>query len=487
MLTILIRHKETNPIIIKNKTMKKLLLIPLATLLFLSCKKESSSFENQLASKKDKEKDDDETSGNGNNNRGYIYTSTNSTAGNAIIALARKGDGSVVEIGKSPYSTGGKGDAAEGDFDTQWALRIVGGYLLAVNAGANPVNGSISVFKINKANGHLSQIDQNPATPAMDNMDSRGVRAASIAAKTLGSKTWIAVGNQFANPNYQGEAGTAFGMVVSTSLRNLAVFTFDQSSGVLKFERIGATYTDGNHGGPTTVEFNSTGTKIAISTWGVPHFMVMDPDLSKQRPGRLYIYNFSSGNLTQTGMYEKTGVSGNIGISWSPNDQYIYMSNFNLHSSVENHSLTVHNGATAAQVQNFATAGRNDEGCWTWVSLDKSKLYVASFGQNVISVFRILGSNLVAKTLEPNFFQKRGNLPMGDAKDLHESPDGYLYNTGAFQSHTVSTFKTSAIGVLTEVANSPYYVPTSIGKSKEEHAYLGLTGFDKNNLNNDQR
>jgi 6-phosphogluconolactonase (cycloisomerase 2 family) len=212
----------------------------------------------------------------------------------------------------------------------------------------------------------------------------------------------------------------------------------------------------------------------------------MDPDLSKQRPGRLYIYDFMSGNLSQKGVYEKTGVSGNIGFSWSPNDQYIYLSNFNLHSSVENHSLTVHNGNTAAQVQNFATGNRNDEACWTWVSLDKSKLYVASFGENVISVFSILGTNLLAKTLEPNFFAKRGNLPPGDAKDLHESADGYLYNTGAYQSHTLSTFKTSASGILTEIANSPYYIPTSIGKTKEQHAYLGLTGFDKNNLTNNR-
>jgi 6-phosphogluconolactonase (cycloisomerase 2 family) len=316
----------------------------------------------------------------------------------------------------------------------------------------------------------------------MDNMDSRGVRAASIAAKTISGMSWVVVGNQFANPNYQGEAGTAFGTIVSTSLRNLAVFTFDHSTGLLSFKNIGATYTDGTHGGPTTVEFNSTGTKIAVSTWGVPHFMVMDPDLSKQRPGRLYTYNFSSGSLAQTGMYEKTGVSGNIGFSWSPNDQYIYLSNFNLHSSVENHSLTVHNSTTAMQVQSFATAGRNDEGCWTWVSLDRSKVYVASFGSNDISVFSIMGSNLLAKTLEPNFFHKRGNLPPGDAKDLHESSDGYLYNTGAYQSHTLSTFRTSASGVLTEISKSPYYIPTSIGKTKEQHAYLGLTGFDKNNL-----
>ncbi|MEO7393345.1 MAG: hypothetical protein ABIU11_00305 [Chitinophagaceae bacterium] len=438
--------------------MKKVILIALVTTFFFSCKKGRENDETYI---------------------GFVYTSTNSSAGNSIIALGRKIDGTLEELKNSPYSTGALGDAAEGDFDTQWALRITGNYLLAVNAGNNPVNGSISVFKINKNNGKLTQVDQNPSTPQMDNMDSRGVRAASIAAKTVGGNTWVVVGNQFANPNYQGEAGTAFGTIVSTSLRNLAVFTLNESNGLLKFENSDVTYADGTNGGPTTVEFNSTGSKLAVSTWGVAHFSVMNPDLSKQRPGRLYIYNFSSGNLTQTGLYEKTGVSGNIGISWSPNDQYIYISNFNLHSSVENHSLTVHNGTTAAQVQNFATGGRNDEGCWTWVSLDKSKLYVASFGENVISVFNILDNNLVAKTLDPNFFQKRGNLPIGDAKDLHETKDGHLYNTGAFQSHTVSTFKKSSNGGLTEIGNSPYYVPASIGKTKEQHAYLGFTGFDR--------
>lgn len=411
--------------------------------------------------------------------KGFIYTSTNSSAGNAIIALGRKGDGTVKELKGSPYKTGAAGDAAEGDFDTQWALRIVGEYLLAVNAGANPVNSTISVFKMNKANGQLMQIDQNPSTPAMDNMDSRGVRAASIAAKTIGSNTWIVVGNQFANPNFQGPAGTAFGSVMSTPLRNLAVFTFNQTNGMLEFKSIGATYTDGNNGGPTTVEFNAAGTKIAVSTWGVPHFATPEPDLAKQKPGRLYIYAFAAGTLSQTGVFEEAGISGNIGFSWSPNDQYIYLSNFNLHSSKEASSLTVHNATTAAKVQNFATAGRNDEGCWTWVSLDKSKLYVASFGENVVSSFSILGSNLVAKTIEPNFFKRRGNLPEGDTKDMYETSDGFLYVSGAFQSHTITTFKTYPGGGLIEVPGSPYYVPTSVGKSKDEHAYLGLTGFDK--------
>jgi len=442
--------------------MKKLFFISMVATLFFSCKK--GEFPHH-----DRE----------NKFTGYIYTSTNSTSGNAIIALGRHRDGSVEELKGSPYYTGDKGDAAEGDFDTQWALRIVGDYLLAVNAGNNPVNSTISVFKINKENGHLAQVDQNPATSAMDNMNSYGVRAASIAAKTIGDMTWVVVGNQFANPNYQGDPPVAFGSVMSTPARNLAVFTFNQTSGMLSYKSIGATYMDGSRGGPTTVEFNSTGTKVAVSTWGVPHFATPDANLSLQKPGRLYVYNFTAGSLTQTGMFEEEGISGNIGLSWSPNDQYIYLSNFNLHSSKEGNSLTVHNGTTGAKVQNFATAGRNDEGCWTWVSLDKSKLYVASFGQNVVSVFSILSNNLVAKTLEPNFFRRRGDIPPGDTKDMHETADGYLFVSGAFQSHTVSTFKTSSSGMLSEIMPSPYYVPTSKGKTKEEHAYLGLTGFDK--------
>ncbi|MEO7802543.1 MAG: hypothetical protein ABIR81_11105, partial [Ginsengibacter sp.] len=123
--------------------------------------------------------------------------------------------------------------------------------------------------------------------------------------------------------------------------------------------------------------------------------------------------------------------------------------------------------------------GRNDEGCWTWVSLDKHKLYVASFGDNVVSAFSIMSDNLLEKTLDPNTFKRRGDLPTGDTKDMHETTDGHLFVSGAFQSHTVTTFNTSSSGALSEISNSPYYVPTSFGKSKEDHSYLGLTGIDK--------
>ncbi|MDQ3682903.1 MAG: hypothetical protein M3352_07505, partial [Bacteroidota bacterium] len=91
--------------------MKKLLYLTILTSLLFSCKKDDKP---------------------GHDFKGFIYTSTNATAGNAIIALGRNSNGTVKELKSSPYATGAAGDAAEGDFDTQWALRIVGNYLLAV-------------------------------------------------------------------------------------------------------------------------------------------------------------------------------------------------------------------------------------------------------------------------------------------------------------------------------------------------------------------
>lgn len=420
---------------------------------------------------------DDTAPGSEDDYSGFVYTSTNSSSGNGIIALGRSSDGSLTELPDSPYLTGDAGDAAEGDFDTQGGLQIVGDYLLAVNTGGNPVNGSVSVFRIERSDGSLTQVDQNPATPDVDNMDSGGERSASIAVTPASGTTWVVVGNQVANPNYQNDPPEAFGTVTSTSARNLAVFTFDQAQGLLAFQSIGATYTDGTNGGPAAVTFNSDGTRLAVSTWGVPHFATPDADLSLQRPGRLYVYGFSAGTLAQTGLYEEEGVSGNIGLSWSPNNQYIYMTNFNLHSSKEDNSVTVHDGATAAKVQNFATSTRNDEACWTYVSLDQRRLFTASFGSNAVSTFDIAADGTLSVSLSPNFAVRRG-APPSDTKDMYQTPDDYLYVAGAFQTHGVSIFRIGADGALTEESASPYAIPSSAGTTSDQQAFIGLTGFE---------
>ncbi|MEP6467205.1 MAG: beta-propeller fold lactonase family protein, partial [Parafilimonas sp.] len=255
----------------------------------------------------------------------------------------------------------------------------------------------------------------------------------------------------------------------------------------VKFNKIGVTYTDGNNGGPTTAVFNASGTKLAVSTWGVAHFLTKDPDLSLQKPGRLYMYDFANGILTQTGLYEETGVSGNIGLSWSPNEKYVYMANFNLHSAELNNSVTVHDATTAVKVQNFGTSNTSDdEACWTHVSADNRTLYVASFTGDNVSIFNIGSDDKLSVSLNPNFI-KRSGVPSPDTKDIYEGSGGYLYVSGAFQSHTISIFKMNGDGSLTERSGSPYHIPSSAGKTSDEQSFLGLTGFDKNAFDDDKQ
>ena len=87
----------------------------------------------------------------------FFYTSTNDPDGNVVVVM-EAGNGAVEQI--DTYPTGGVGDADDGDFDGQSAMRVVDDYLLVVNAGdANGEagikdgNGSVSVFKISSEGG----------------------------------------------------------------------------------------------------------------------------------------------------------------------------------------------------------------------------------------------------------------------------------------------------------------------------------------------
>lgn len=91
----------------------------------------------------------------------------------------------------------------------------------------------------------------------------------------------------------------------------------------------------------------------------------------------------------------------------------------------------------------------------------------------------IAAKDVSGNTLTPNFFAQAGNPPMADSKDLYQTNDGYLYVSGAFQTHSVAVFKMASSGALTEVSGSPFAIPSSAGKTKEQHAFLGFTGFEK--------
>ena len=84
---------------------------------------------------------------------GFVYTETNASAGNAILAYAQGDDGTLTWIGT--FSTHGTGTGAV--LATQGQVVLAGGgkWLLAVNAGSN----AISLFRV-RDDGTLALADR---------------------------------------------------------------------------------------------------------------------------------------------------------------------------------------------------------------------------------------------------------------------------------------------------------------------------------------
>lgn len=85
----------------------------------------------------------------GGDARGAVFTATNGASGNAIVAFARAGDGSLTPAGT--FSTGGNGIGGTTDpLGSQYSILLDGEndrLLFAVNAGSN----TVSTFRVNGA------------------------------------------------------------------------------------------------------------------------------------------------------------------------------------------------------------------------------------------------------------------------------------------------------------------------------------------------
>jgi 6-phosphogluconolactonase (cycloisomerase 2 family) len=424
---------------------------------------------------------------------GYLFTTLNGETTNQVISLARNEDGSLGE--QVAYSTGSLGGAdraaggdAAGDFDSQGAVQIIGNHLLAVNAGGN----TISVFGLDRTDGSLDHVA---------NVASGGTRPVSIAftPKSAGSSQyWVVVGNQWNNPNVQkggdGESAIEFypdmafhaeggGHEAVLDDRNITLFSFDSETGELTQERVLDTYS-GTNGGPTTVSFNRDGSKLAVATWGIAHFGTATP--TEQKPSRVYVYDFdgASGAVEGERFYEEDGVAGSIGFSWDKNTDRLFVSNFNLVTDKRDHSLTVlaDDGNEVAKVGHFGTGeGADiDEACWTITSADGSKLYVSSFGGNLISVFDVDPSGNVSRIgdgTETAYALRQDGTPPGDTKDMFISADGqHMYVLGAYQTFTVSEYSIDANGLISLEQETHVDAATESGPGT--YNFLGLAGFD---------
>ncbi|AVI50713.1 hypothetical protein C5O00_05815 [Pukyongia salina] len=421
--------------------------------------------------------------------KGFLYTTTNGEGINKVIKFDRYSDGSLSN--ETGYVTNSKGGAntsaggdARGDFDSQNAIQIIDGYLLNVNAGGN----TISVFAIDKPTGALTLIE---------NVSSQGQRPVSITyTKKSNSKDqfWIVVGNQWNNPNvqkdgdkierYPNDAFHASNLGRSDDsdrLRNIALFSFNASNGTLTPERILDTYVRKN-GGPTCVSFSDDGTKLAVSTWGIAHFSTELTSLNEQQPSRVYVYDFKEGSIFGKRFFEEEGIAGSIGFNWAKgSNTTLHISNFNLIPNKRNNSLTIlkDSGSSVTKSGNYNTAGANDidEACWTLLNPSGNRLYVASFGANVITSFKVDKAGNITSTIGA---EARGdNAPPGDTKDMYITPDNrQLYVLGAFQSFSINRYAISSSGKIKyEEQVALKTTSQSIGKAGT-YNFLGLTGYD---------
>ncbi|MEO6346725.1 MAG: hypothetical protein ABIO60_02340 [Aquaticitalea sp.] len=434
-------------------------------------------------------KDDSNGNGDGANNvAGYLYTSTNGEGMNQVVRFDRMDDGSLTnETTFSTNSLGGAnraaGGDAHGDYDFQGSIKIIGDYLLNVNAGGS----TISVFSLDRTNGDLTLIN---------NVNSGGTRPVSITCTPVAGSTsdfWLMVGNQWNNPNVQKDVpnverypNDAFYMMdlsqpdASDAERNIALFKFNSSNGNLTLQGVMDTYVREN-GGPSQALFSEDGTKLAVSLWGIAHFGTTSPSLDEQHASRVYMYDFANGTISNPRFFEEEGISGTIGIAWAPSsNNLLYATNFNTTVAKTNNSLTVlsDSGSAVTKINNFTTGDENDldEACWTAVSPSGDRLYVASFTGNVITPYTI-GSNGDITGKLP--FEQRGDFaPAGDSKDLYITSDNkYLYNTGALQSFSINIFDITAGGVNYRKQVTLQTTQGSVG-TLGAFDFMGLTGFD---------
>ena len=449
---------------------------------------------------------------------GYVYTSTNGNGSeglageNHVLRLTRYKDGT---LGKEKvYDTDGTGasdvnagGAARGDFDSQDAMKIIGDYLLVVNAGSN----NVSVFKIDKTNGDLT---------LASTVETGGSRPVSLAVTKNGSSDgsiyWVVVGNQWNNPNVQGTVDSPICYPTPTAEttsyfasncklneptamddgRNITLFQFDSSNGALTLANVGnplATY-DRQTGGPADVTFSDDGTKLAVSTWGIAH-IADDPSASLQEPGAVYVYDFNntSGAVSNERHFEQEGIAATVGINWAKgSNSIIHASNANITSQLkqDGFGLTVlkdeNNQVTLDQNFNTGDPATADAACWTLLSPSGDRVYVASFRTNQVTPFQLKSSDgTVDKALayagrpvttDPDDVNKNP-----DFKDMYISSDNqYLYVLGAFNSYSVNRFQVTADGLKYV---DQYIFPETKDDQGDtgQYNFLGFVGFDMAN------
>jgi 6-phosphogluconolactonase (cycloisomerase 2 family) len=354
----------------------------------------------------------------------HVYTLNNDPERNGLVVLVQQADGALQEMAGSPFATGGKG-LSGGDIDQQGAVRLAGDFILTVNPGSH----TIAVFRKEKT-GMLKPVAGSP-------FPSGGEGPVSLAVQ--GDIVYVA--NQappFGNP---------------TMKPNITGFRLMSDGRLMPIPNSTLAFPAGQ--GPAQIEFSPTDGKVVVTSG------FQTDDGSRIHAGMLQ----PNGTLKAApgSPARPQGDSGTVGFSWSPTGGCVYVSNF------RGSAVTIFDidAATGTPKQRGTAVGDNEQAaCWTAISADGRRLFVANYVSNSISVFDVLadgGLKLLGSV------KRRGAPGTPDTKDLVLSANGkYLYALGS-NSKTLSIFE---VGGPTHLRELPVAASPMVLRSGQ--AYLGL-------------
>lgn len=392
---------------------------------------------------------------------GYLYTTTNGEDVNKVVRLARYDDGTLGE--EKTYSTWVRGASnhtapAQGDYDAQGQTQIVGDFLLT----ANPAAHSVSVLRIDKPTGDLTLVG------SFNSYGDMPVSVTSTPVRGESGKFWVAVGNQWGQPTVIYDGAKLQRLPSDDFLhqdlkaphpsdkdRTIELYQLDNRTGVLVHARTLDHYPREN-GGVAQVSFSPDGNKLAVTTWGIPHFFTDDPKLEEMHPSRVYMYDFSDGQVSGRRHFEEAGIAGSVGFEWGPRAELLYVTNFSITNAKGDNGLTVLRDGPKqlTKVANFPTGQVKpkdiDEACWSALSPKKDMLYVGSYQTNVITPFKLNPKTGEVLERMPLITRGTGFAPSGDSKDLVISSDGkHMYWLGSFASYSVNLYELGPEGAAT--------------------------------------
>jgi 6-phosphogluconolactonase len=308
----------------------------------------------------------------------YLYTVSNRQSANAVVGMKIQNDGGLQPLPGSPFATGGRGSRSSQSQNGVWIDRDL---LFAVDFGSD----SLAIFR-RAADGTLTRVNSQP-------ISSQGTSPCSLCVS--GDVLYVV------NQHIRSSGGKAE--------PNLAVFT-------VRGESIthlpGSSFKLRRGESPTQAIANPQGSVLAIPSVrarkSLLHCYTIDPKAAG-KPGLLVEFENSPFEITDTGY--------GFGSTWTADGKTLFMTNAIGAGSVVR--LAIDAGARRIEERSRATTPGN--ACWSALSQDGKRLYVA----NLLSllVFDVSGTGL--KQLQ--------SLDVQDVKDpvlrdLILAPDGrFLY------------------------------------------------------------